>query len=200
MNVRRFILSTIGILVSGGIGFACGYYFTKNKFQTLADREIDAVKKVYEKHFSNNNEKKEEVPVDNKKPLVKPAGTYNKDEYVDYSQGYRGTEETDKKDILKGKSVTAPVPYIIEDYQYGEDDDYEQQSLTYYSDGVLADDEDQIIKNVVDVIGLEGLNELKKLDAENSMLYIRDERYKKEYDICYSENTYSEIHNIDETV
>lgn len=200
MNARRFILNTITILFSGGIGFACGYYFTKNKFQTLADKEIESVKKVYEKHFLNNNEKKEEVPFDNKKPLVKQEGIYNKDKYVDYSQVYRGTEDVNKKDILKGKNIIAPVPYVIEDYQYGEDDDYEQQSLTYYSDGVLADDDEQIIKNVIDVIGLEGMNELKKLDAENSMLYIRDERYKKEYDICYSENTYSEIHNIDENM
>ena len=192
MNARRFILSTITILFSGGIGFACGYYFTKNKFQTLADKEIESVKKVYEKHFLNNNEKKEELIIDNKKPLVKQEGIYNKE--------YRRTEDVNKKDILKGKNIIAPVPYVIEDYQYGEDDDYEQQSLTYYSDGVLVDDEEQIIKNVVDVIGLEGMNELKKLDAENSMLYIRDERYKKEYDICYSENTYSEIHNIDENI
>ena len=47
MSAKHFIITTTAFLLGATAGVACGYLFSKNKFQEMADKEIESVKNVY---------------------------------------------------------------------------------------------------------------------------------------------------------
>ena len=69
--------------------------------------------------------------------------------------------------------------------------DYEEVSLTYYADGVLTDDQDNIIEDVEGLVGLDSLNHFG--EYEDDSVYIRDEMNEMDYEILKSEKKFSEI-------
>ena len=48
-------------------------------------------------------------------------------------------------------------PYVISPEEFGEFEDYERISLSYYADQVLADEDDEKVDDVDNVVGLESL-------------------------------------------
>ena len=49
---KTLIGSFVGLLLGAAVGGFAGYFYGKNKYLAIAEKEIDSVKKVYEKHFS----------------------------------------------------------------------------------------------------------------------------------------------------
>lgn len=78
--------------------------------------------------------------------------------------------------------------YLVDADESGMDDNYTQCSLDYYQDGILVDDQGNIIENV-DVIAGDYLDELS---LENPEIFVRNDITKTEYDICYVSATYEQ--------
>lgn len=185
MNVKNTIILTLSTLSSFAIGFSVGYSISKNKFQALADKEIDDVKKLYENYFKNkknDNENPDESTIEEKK------------EYVDYASRYTGNSDNEvSTDILKPKGTrsksTKKPPYVIDGLQFGELEGYTVVTLYYYKDGVLADENDNKYENPEELLGKDALTSFGEEDAT----YVRDEVHKIDYEILLSEKLYSEI-------
>ncbi len=80
-------------------------------------------------------------------------------------------------------------PFVIEPIEYGEMDDYGSENLTYYADGVLADNMDQPIDDIYGVVG----NALTHFgDYEEDAVHVRNDRLKCDYEILRDPRTYSE--------
>lgn len=67
-------------------------------------------------------------------------------------------EYKDKLKELYGEEAHNAMPnepYVISPDDYGENDNYTQISLVYYAgDGVLADDEDEVVEDIEDILSL----------------------------------------------
>ena len=82
------------------------------------------------------------------------------------------------------------APYVIEPDDAGSDD-YEIHNLTFYSDGVLVDDEDDdVIKDIDDLIGLDSLNHFG--EYAHDVVYVRNEEKKTDYEIMRIATRYNE--------
>lgn len=194
------------IIFIGGV--AAGSFVTwrllKEKYIRQTQEEINEVREHYRK-----KKESEEVTVDsngstetNEKPdLIAYAAKLTKNGYIDY---------TDPKSIVKatGDTIDAVVqktneesldpvilndpsyqpPYIISPEDFAIDDEYTIVNLNYYIDGVLTDEDDNIVENVDDVVGLENLNHMG--EYEDDALHIRNENYKCEYEILLSRRLY----------
>lgn len=194
------------IIFIGGV--AAGSFVTwrllKEKYIRQTQEEINEVREHYRK-----KKESEEVTVDsngstetNEKPdLIAYAAKLTKNGYIDY---------TDPKSIVKatGDTIDAVVqktneesldpvilndpsyqpPYIISSEDFAIDDEYTIVNLNYYIDGVLTDEDDNIVENVDDVVGLENLNHMG--EYEDDALHIRNENYKCEYEILLSRRLY----------
>ena len=194
------------IIFIGGV--AVGSFVTwrllKEKYIRQTQEEINEVREHYRK-----KKESEEVTVDsngatetNEKPdLIEYAAKLTKKGYIDY---------TDPKSIVKatGDTIDAVVqkaneesldpvilndpsyqpPYIISPEDFAIDDEYTIVNLNYYIDGVLTDEDDNIVENVDDVVGLENLNHMG--EYEDDALHIRNENYKCEYEILLSRRLY----------
>ena len=193
------------IFISGvAVGSFVTWRLLKEKYIRQTQEEINEVREHYRK-----KKESEEVTVDsngstetNEKPdLIAYAAKLTKNGYIDY---------TDPKSIVKatGDTIDAVVqqtneesldpvilndpsyqpPYIISPEDFAIDDEYTIVNLNYYIDGVLTDEDENIVENVDDVVGLENLNHMG--EYEDDALHIRNENYKCEYEILLSRRLY----------
>ena len=194
------------IIFIGGV--AVGSFVTwrllKEKYIRQTQEEINEVREHYRK-----KKESEEVTVDsngatetNKKPdLIAYAAKLTKNGYIDYTDpkslvkatgdmvdtvAQKDNEESSDPVILNDPSYQPP--YIISPDDFAIDDDYTIVNLNYYIDGVLTDEDDHIVENVDDVVGLENLNHMG--EYKDDALHIRNENYKCEYEILLSRRLY----------
>lgn len=103
--------------------------------------------------------------------------------YVDYSGG---------KPAVESKPVDNDVerPYVISPDEFGEIG-YSQMSLVYYADGVLTDDDGDIIEDVDDIVGRDSLETFG--DYEDDSVFVRDDCRKVDYEILADPRNYADV-------
>lgn len=183
MKFKLLYLLT-GAAVGAVIGSAVTWKYTKMKYEKIAQEEIDSVKSVFSKKENEVNSKLSEA---NK--LLKENLNV---EYSEMANMYKKSEE---------KSVIEKVPYskdiyIIEPDQYGEIDDYELISLSWYDDDVLADDMDNEIDDYEYVVGLDFMNHFG--EYEDDSVFVRNDTRKCDYEILRDKRKFSEVAAEDE--
>lgn len=194
------ILKTSAIL---GIGILIGSVVTgtimKKKYEEIIDEEIQSVKDRYSR--KEKGELKEEVkntiddtdeilrenPLSKKEMPEHVMDTY-KERYADILErnGYTYEEEYEPVDY----------PYIIDPEEFDALVDYGSITLTYFSDGVLVDDVDEVIEDPEEYIG----NALTILDEsyECRAVYVRNDIFKMDYEILKDDWTWKSIQESEE--
>lgn len=172
----------IAYILGAASGAAVTWFLTKTKYEKLIDEEIQSVKEVYSK-----NAEKEYKPTDEEIEVYEnEAATYNT---ADSS-----TEENDSEDIVKNEieppAIGVEKPYVISPDEFGEFEEYEQVSLTYYEDQVLADDCDNLIEDVDGMIGVESLTHFG--EYEDDSVFVRNDARLCDYEILKDLRTYAE--------
>ena len=194
------------IIFIGGVvaGSFVTWRLLKEKYIRQTQEEINEVREHYRK-----KKESEEVTVDsngatetNEKPdLIAYAAKLTKNGYIDYTNPKSFVKATgdmidavvqkDNEESLDPVILNDPSyqpPYIISPEDFAIDDEYTIVNLNYYIDGVLTDEDDNIVENVDDVVGLENLNHMG--EYEDDALHIRNENYKCEYEILLSRRLY----------
>lgn len=210
MSTKSFILSSLCFLLGAAGGAVGGYYYSKNKFLTIADKEIESVRKVYEKHFENNNtnesiELKEEKNLQNIQIGTKTPQEKDYNNYVKYVKMYGGSDDK-KPSVTPTRSIAAPKGastvkktknnniYVISPEQY-QDSEYDAESLIYYSDKVLTDSDGNVIHDINSLIGPEALSTFGRY--EDDVVYVRDDDKRIDYEIIWDARKYSSVHNLE---
>lgn len=111
----------------------------------------------------------------------KYASIIQKEGYTDYS---RSVEEK------KGEAFVEK-PYVISPEEFGEFEEYEKISLTYYADKVLADENDEEVDDVDEIVGEESLNHFG--EYEDDSVFVRNDRLKCDYEILLDQRNYSDV-------
>lgn len=182
-------------VVAFSVGMAVGsvgtWYCVKKKYEEFAQEEIDSVKQVFlkrEKELKGDEIKKniaENVKAgDQEKPMsIKEYASFlQKQGYTNYSD----TNEAENKE--ETKSVK---PYVIPPEQFGEIEEYDQIELTYYADHILADENDDIVEDVEEVIGFESLSHFG--EYEDDSVFVRNDERRCDYQILLDQGLYSDI-------
>lgn len=150
------------------LGAACGAFamwrILKDKYEQQAREEIEEVRSYYAKK------------AEHEKILV--------------SEGYVTAESAAEKEEGRAERMTESKPYVIRPDEFDELDDYDVESLTYWSDGILTDDNDDVIENVDEVVGLESLTHFGEF--EDDSVFVRNDRLKCDYEILIDYRSYSE--------
>lgn len=160
------------IFVTGTVvGFVVAWPLAKKKYEEIAQEEIDSVKKAQSDPEHKLRYKKE------------TSGEWikNKEQYRELIKENKYMEKEDMKD----------TPYVIPPEDFGEFEDYERISLTYYSDGVLTDENDEIIDDVEDSVGMDSLNHFG--EYEDDSVFVRNDRKKCDYEILLDFRKYEDV-------
>lgn len=194
-------MNKLAIFASFVLGAAAGSVVTwklvKDKYAAIAQEEIDSVKE----YFKPN----EDIPQTElaKKSVNKPSiNDYAKflaeTGYTDYAdltvEDVRERFGYDKKDAEpEDDHIFKEKPYVISPDEFGEleVDGYENISLTYYADHILAEDNGEPVEDVEDIVGFESLTHFG--EYEDDSVFVRNDRLKCDYEILLDTRKYDEV-------
>lgn len=172
----------MAIFICGiSIGAIGSWIFLKKKYEMIAQEEIESVKEVFSKRKTEDD--KEYQPNNSERPEIY-------DTYVskarDYSQ-YRPdiNENTESNEEVHDDIV------IISPEEFGEWSDYEEISLVYYADKVLAYENNEIVDDIEGTVGLDSLNHFG--DYEDDSVFVRNHTLMCDYEILLDNRKYSDI-------
>ena len=173
------------------VGAVAGAVIVKNKVLADAKAEVEEVRKYYRESRGvvEEVEEKEEVKeVEKKEYELKDIQV--KDEpktgLTNYSQI---TKMYMSKDDFQ--SPMYDDPFVIDPSEFGENPEYDTETLTYFADGVLVDDVDDVIEEPDIVVGLENLKVFEEFGA--TTVYVRNDIYKTDYEIIRDDWNYSDL-------
>lgn len=192
MSMNNKIAGFLMFAAGAAIGSVVTWKFVKTKYERIADEEIESIREVYSKKESVAKEKSAsqvEYEAANEKPSI-----YEMKEYLERikDNGYGTKEdENDEENKEEGDPDMNDSPYIISPDEYGNRDDHTCISLSYYADGVLADDWDTEIIDPDEEVGPDIASHFG--EYEEDTVFVRNEKLKTDYEICRDLRTFAEV-------
>ena len=175
------------------VGAVAGAVIVKNKVLADAKAEVEEVREYYRsargKVNREDNEEVEEVKeVEKKEYELKDIQV--KDEP---KTGLTNYSQITKMYMSKDEFQTPMYddPFVIDPSEFGENPEYDTETLTYFADGVLVDDVDDVIEEPDIVVGLENLKVFEEFGA--TTVYVRNDIYKTDYEIIRDDWNYSDL-------
>lgn len=183
-----FVMFVLG----AAVGSVVTWQYTKKKYEQIAQEEIDSVKEIFSRRESAADVEivtPEPQTAKVGKPEEKPditeyAARLEREGYTNYSNVSAG-EKKEEQEAMEMK------PYVISPDEFGEFEDYERISLSYYADQILADEDDEKVEDVDNVVGLESLTHFGEF--EDDSVFVRNDRLKCDYEILLDQRTYSDV-------
>lgn len=178
-------IKTIFVFSLGAaIGSVVTWKLLKTKYEQIAQEEIDSVKETFSKTFNKSAENL------NKKSDVEGL----EDEMLEYTTLTKNYTSDSKKEEKGGSdSMDNYGPYVISPDEFGELEEYDTISLTYYADEVLADDQNEVIDDIDDIVGLDSLDHFG--EYEDDSVFVRNDELKCDYEILLDTRRYSDLEN-----
>ncbi|HAH18436.1 MAG TPA: hypothetical protein DCL29_05445 [Eubacterium sp.] len=185
--MNKTIIFALGVVVGavGGVLGTRGYF--KKKYETIADEEIKSVKLKYKYDTTTKKEPEEVVRVNgvNKKFIDAEK------RMVDYTSYYKGNAEKiaemdleldpggpedDDPDEARNAELREKMAVnhgieVIDESDYGEFPHFDCRDMFYYTDGIIADENEEIVAEPDRLIG--DISKLVK-DATDDYIYIRN--------------------------
>lgn len=180
------IIGLLAFTIGAVTGSAVAWYYAKKKYEQIAQEEIDSVKEVFSRrekeHVEPTNDKTEsnhsqcyEDP--QLKALREAADT------IIQQEGYATSDDSN--------TPVSDAPYVITPEELYEREDYETYTLFYYADGVLTDDNEEIVDDVESTIGFESLNHFG--EYEDDSVFVRNDVRGCDYEILRDNRNYSDV-------
>ena len=193
----KSILSKVFIFAVGAaIGSAVTWKFVKTKYEKIANEEIESVKEIY---GAKRVEKTEPDSADTEtnstglnNALNRAIDTITASDLgalTDITERYSYTAPTTNK--KEDKTMFEDMPYVIPPDEFGELDDYNTISLTYYADGVLTDEDDEPIDDFEEIIGEDSLSHFGEYEEDS--VFVRNDSLRTDYEILKDVRRYRDI-------
>lgn len=186
MSKNSIIMFVAGVV----IGSVSAWQILKKQYENRVQEEIESVKaSLVAKREEIDHEKA--VMAREKPSIEEYVSKIQENGYHDYSKKVES-----EKTIIEEKQEKEPAddsPCIIEPDEYGENEDYRRIELAYFNDGVLADNDGEVITDIAAVIGEGTLSQIGKY--EDDALHVRNDRLKAYFEILVDQNNYEDVFN-----
>ena len=173
-------LKDLFIFATGAaIGSAVTWRLVKSKYEQIANDEIREMRDFY------CNREEDQVSID--EDVEEEFDDSDKETYEDIvdSSGYRNysnKKEKEEKDVDK--------PYVITPDEF-DSEGYDVISLIYFDDGVLTDEQYNVIDDVEGLIGEDPSSHFG--EYEDDSVFVRDDEKKIDYEILADSRNFSDI-------
>lgn len=189
--MNKTITALLSLAVGFGGGFFTAYILLNRKYIQRTEEAVASVKARYEE--------KKETPNANKtaEAFQNVAKSFN-DIVNDLKYVPNMTVEPSeaRNPYLKRRDGTPETGdgfiSIIPEEEYGLDLDYDQISMHYYTDNVLADDMDNDEVNVEDTVGRYALDHIDDPEYDG-IIYVKNDYRKAYYEVERTQTSYAEV-------
>lgn len=183
MNIKLIF----SFIAGAAIGSAVTWKLVKTKYEQIANEEIASVKEVFSRRAKDTDvseEKSETTTTEiDKKPTIQEIK-----EYVDVIKTTGYNNDTQKGGEV---SMSGGDPYTITPDEVGMMDGYDLIDLTYYADGVLEDENYEIVVDIAESVGVDSLNSFGEYDDD--VVFVRNDKRKIDYEIIRDPRNYSDV-------
>lgn len=166
-----FMIFIIGVAV----GSIFSWQYAKKKYAQIGESEIESLKAAFSGKASTNETSNNSSS----------HACTNEKELKNY------TNDSDFKLDREEQESVLTKPYVISPEEFGGNDDYEKISLSYYADHVLADENDELVENADEVIGMDSLTHFG--EYEDDSVFVRNDMRKCDYEILINQQTYFDV-------
>lgn len=177
-EIRGAMIFAAGVIV----GSLATWRFIKGKYERLAQEEIDSVKAAFSKR-----EKKLKDTVDEAHTVLKENEARKGGSVIEYAKKLQEAGYISKDEPLP----SAEKPYVISPDDFGEFYDYSKNSLTFFADGVLVDENNDPVDDVDGTVGLDSLNHFG--EYEDDAVHVRNDARKSDYEILLDTRRYEDV-------
>lgn len=173
-NLKGLLIFAAGALA----GAFAGARIAKKHYEELAQEEIEEVRAYYK-----NKEKEETNTIEEPEKIEeKSIEVEEKKEYdTIIKHGNYMTMEEDKENEDDELYSSDDEPYIIDPSEFGNYGHYATQTCTYFADGVLVDDVDEVIEDPDSLVGTYHIDIFRDFDATS--VYVRNDWMKMDFEI-----------------
>lgn len=178
--MKSKMLCVFTFILGAAAGSVATWKLLKTKYEILAQEEIDSVKEIFATHKDRidlDESDSEETEEDQEADKEELDDVLKKEGYVAYSNKEKGDDNVEK-------------PYVIPPEEFGELDGYETISLNYYADGVLTDDDDNVISNINEIVGTDSLTHFG--EYEDDSVFVRNDAMRADYEILLDSRKFNE--------
>lgn len=182
VNFTMFILGA-------AIGSVVTWKYVERKYEQIAQDEIDSVKEVFlrrETDISVDEDSQSKAEQAKDKPSVVEYAARLREQ--GYTTNYSNGEKNEKEET---KPMADDNPYVISPEEFGDQEDYDEISLIYYADKRLVDDNDELVEDIDNVVGLDSLNCFG--EYEDDSVFVRNDWLKCDYEILLDQRKYSDV-------
>ena len=179
--MKGFFIFAAGVVA----GAVAGAYLVKDKIMADAKQEIEEVREYYKsKKESKKEETVEEQPVEEVKEEKEYKTIVENSGYVNYN----------KPEQIAQHSALEDEPYSIDPEEFGdkEEEGWDTMTLTYFADGVLVDDTDEIVEQPDVVVGLDNLKIFEEF-PDATCVYVRNETWRTDFEILRDDWKWSDL-------
>lgn len=187
------IVGKIAIFTAGAaVGSAVTWKLIKEKYEQMAREDIQSVRDYYANKYKEVEETPDETPEEEEDD--EEVDQFDvEDELEDYyelvdSLGYGG----DNHISGKGGSEQSDDPRVITPDEFAELDNYEVRSLLYFADGVLTDDDNNIIEDVDSLVGKDALTHFG--EYEDDSVFVRNDELATDFEILLEPRHYKDLY------
>ena len=185
-----------------------------DKYENRFDEEVEKARKAFIEGYGANETENDKNDDDtdnddvedleklkkissNKVNQVKQAREKPDMERIIEKNGYHNEPEFDDEDEFEEEELDdSESPFLDEDdiviitpEEFGEYSDYEKQDLYYLRDGILVDDQGNMIEDIDDMVGFDSLHQFGQYDDNH--VFVRNYHQKTDFDIFRdTEHTY----------
>ena len=180
--MNKFISFIFGVAV----GSVITWMSINKKYEQRTQEEIDSVKEVFSKR-----EKQTAKEAD----FVKQGEKPDIEEYSSIINIHKYDNEQMQEEIksIKKEKPKKNGPIIISPDEFGENNEYDIISFKYYSDGVLTDENNEILLTgeIIDSVGTEFTSHFGEYEEDS--VFVRNDNRKCYYEILYILDRYEDI-------
>lgn len=181
--------NVIMFAVGAAIGSAVTWAVVKSKYERIANEEIAEMRN----YLRDNKVKKfEPEKFEPKKFEPKQSRLMDKAEYVNLTADYLRTFDEEEKG--GAEDMDENKPYVIAPEDFGEKDDYDIVTFTHYADGVLEDDQCNIVEDPDEIVGEGYADHFGEFEEDS--VYVRNDELKIDYEILLDVRTYADANSI----
>lgn len=207
--MNKKLINVLLFTAGAAIGSGVTWYVMKTKYERILQEEIDSVKETWahmnraESHDETEDIEDIDDTVEDDSEEYAEEDDFDESAMIDYSQiasRYKTsgktvevTDETDNDGEGEGDTDFPYIngPYVIEPSDFADGNfDHECHCLTYYDDGVLANDWWETL-DIEETIGQEALEHFG--DYVDDIVHVRNERLKADYEVSRDPRRYADL-------
>lgn len=174
-------LSSVLIFAAGAaVGSVVTWKLIETRYKKLVEEDHRSMDEYYRNKYGVEEEEsvEEEQDSDGQIDIREYAKKLADAKYVNYSNVVKEDEEVD--DVEK--------PYVIPPEEYGELEGYRTVTLYYHADGVLTDDQNEVVEDADDVVGADFSEHYGEYEEDS--VCVRNDAKRTDYEILYDPSTY----------